>query len=466
MFDSAGLMNSRDPGALSLLGRLLKDRALGAEGAERAALFDRSEQAYLEAAGQRPATYPLINAATIALLNGRPARAHQLAQRTLDLLDSGDHEPGTAYWLGATRAEAKLLLGEPLPALALLEQAVAGTPDAWEDHAATIRQLRLVLGQMDLRRNIFDHLLPPPSLHFSGLIHLPCDHARIEEQIGTCLDNIKPGFVFGALAAGTDILIAELALDRGALLHAVLPAPVDLFREVSVAPFGTHWVRRFDRLIEQAEAVETICSGGPLSSGAIQFAEEIAMGWAIRHAHSLATQAQALRVRRTTDELSCAERAWRRRGLPVHDLAVTQAGERGSTPLAAGSKQVIMVADCATPIGNELPFQRAEDGARLLILDDLESAVRAAVSILQGSPDATVGLVYHAICEAGMTPEDLPRIAAYLARSAPEGTICAASPGALAIDLCAPGHRFERAGEMVTPFGDIPINLYSPAAAA
>ena len=172
LFEGAGLLESRDAGALSLKGRLLKDRGLGAAGPERGELLEQAQEAYLQAAGGRRATYPLINAATIALLNGKPAEAQGLARQVLEVLESGEHEPETRYWLGATAAEARLLLGDARGARIALEQAVKAAPDAWEDQAATLRQFQQVLEWTGAPFGLFDHLRPPASLYFLSLIHI------------------------------------------------------------------------------------------------------------------------------------------------------------------------------------------------------------------------------------------------------------------------------------------------------
>ena len=57
-----------DPAVLSVRGRLLKDRALAAEGAERRRLYLEAAGAYARAGEIGGATYPLINAATLSLL--------------------------------------------------------------------------------------------------------------------------------------------------------------------------------------------------------------------------------------------------------------------------------------------------------------------------------------------------------------------------------------------------------------
>jgi tetratricopeptide (TPR) repeat protein len=469
MFESAGLLESAEDDALSLRGRLLKDRALKSSDEERSSLFDEAEAAYLRAAGDRRATYPLINAATIAFLNGKPERARELADQTIALLDSGDHEPETSYWLGATRAEAELLLGRVAAGKAALERAIAGTPAAWEDHAATLRQLRFVLEHMGHATDILDHLRPPASLHFSGLIGLPAEDEEVRAAIGAALDTIRPGFVFGALAAGADIVIAELAVARGVHLHVVLPAPVDLFRDESVARFGAHWTERFDRLIEAADVVETVSDVDRLSEAAIVLGEEISMGLALRRARTLASEAVALRVRRPTDTASPSERVWRDRGLAYHDIMVERSAARGDHCLVERNRCAVLA--LATPCSSEIVLPpgagvRTVAGHMILFAEQLAEAATLAVDILRAMPGNRIGLDYRVVDRAGDGFAEAAEIAILLARAAPPSSIFAACPGALALELHAPDLAFESAGEIITPLGDIPISMFPLAAAS
>lgn len=468
MFEAAGLLESSQDDALSLQGRLLKDRALKSADEERSSLFDQAEAAYLQAAGERRATYPLINAATIAFLNGKAERARELAARTIALLDSGDHEPETAYWLGATRAEAELLLGRVAAGQAALEQAIAGTPAAWEDHAATLRQLRFVLERMGHATDIFDHLRPPASLHFSGLIGLPAEDEHVRAAINAALDAIGPGFVFGALAAGADIVIAELAVARGAGLHVVLPAPIDLFREESVARFGAHWTERFDRLIEVADVVETLADVDRLSEAAIVLGEEVSMGLALRRARALASDAVALRVRRSTDGASLSETVWRDRGLAYHDIVVEKSSARSEQHLPERSRCAVLAlatpgaSDIALPPGASM---RTVAGHRIILAGRLDEAATLAVNLLRAMPDNRIGLDYRVVDPDEDDLAEAVELAILLARAAPPSSIFAACPGALALELHAPDLAFESAGEIVTPLGNIPISMVPLAAA-
>ncbi|MET0377057.1 MAG: tetratricopeptide repeat-containing protein [Rhizorhabdus sp.] len=464
MFETAGLLASNQPDALSLRGRLLKDRALQADGDQRSALFDQAEAAYLQSAGSRRATYPLINAATIAFFNGKTDQARLLAEKTLALLDSGSHDPETHYWLGATRAEAELLLGHFDAGKATLEAAIAKTPSAWEDHAATLGQLRLILERAGKPAALLDHLRPPASLHFSGLIGLTHDDQSARAAIGAAFNAIRPGFVFGALAAGADIVVAEMAIARGAQLHVVLPTSIASFREQSVARFGADWAVRFDRLIDVAEMVETLADGDTLSEAGITLGEEVAMGLAIRRARTLASEAVALRVRRPADPPFPSETAWRHRGLAFHDVMVERSAARSDQPLAPRIRRAIVASARPLPAGLPLPagaIGATLAGTAIVQFDSLADAADFAVAALRAAPDNRIGLDYRIV--GGEPLDEIAEIAMLLARAAPEASIYAASPGALAMDLHAPHLRFEAAGEIVTPIGDIPVSMLSPS---
>lgn len=462
LFEGAGLLESRDSEAMSLRGRLLKDRALRSLGPDRSELLDQAQDAYMRAAGGRRATYPLINAATIALLNGKPDEAQALARQVLDLLESGDHEPETRYWLGATAAEAKLLLGDARAARLALEEAVKAAPEAWEDQAATLRQFQQILEWTGAPFGVFDHLRPPASLYFSGIIGLPEDAARVRQEIGAMLDRVRPGMVFGALAAGSDIVIAEMAIAAGAQLHVVLPTHVEAFREVSVAQFGDDWGRRFDRLLDSAEAVEILEGPGLLSGAAVHLAAQVAMGLAIRRARVLATEALAFHVGRAFDELSPPEVEWRRQGRMLHELVLDESlPARGSDFDPAVNRAVLAIAG-AVPTVCDLTFvtrQAVFEGFSLMQFDDPVAAMDQAAAILRVAPESRMGLDYRPVCpEKGLV--DICEAAIVLARSASEGSVCAHWPQIAVLELLAPRYRFETAGEIVTPKGDFPIGLF------
>src|SRR4051812_34526139 len=210
--------SSGDAAALTVRGRLLKDRASGAGGDRKLQLLRDAARAYGEAAKVSGSTYPMINAATLLRLSGDCEAARQGAQETLLTLAKSPDEPETPYWRAATRAEALLLLDREAEAGAALVEAVALAPRAWEDHAATLRQFALILAEQGREAGWLDPLRPPRSLHFGG--HMAFSGERgptgLLREIEDALEQERVGFGYGALAAGADIIVAEALLARGA----------------------------------------------------------------------------------------------------------------------------------------------------------------------------------------------------------------------------------------------------------
>lgn len=292
-FLAAGLDNTNQPHALTLKGRLLKDRARQAVGAERAALYTQSGAAYAQAASLRPDSYPLINAAAMALFAGDEAHAAAIAGEVLALIDGDPRQGETPYWREATRAEALLLLGRADEARAILSSAIALAPQAWEDHASTLRQFAAILAATGGDASWLDAYRPAPALHYSGILGVAPDDEAAAEAIGNAVRDIAPGFGYGALAAGADIIAAEAIIAYGAELHVVLPVDSTDFAASSVAPFGTEWLPRYHALLEAAASL-TIC--GEMSRAGVALAEYRAMGMAAERAGLLEARALALRI--------------------------------------------------------------------------------------------------------------------------------------------------------------------------
>lgn len=280
---AAGLDGAADnPAVLTLKGRVLKDRAMLASGADRQALLRGAAEAYAAAAALSDDSYPRINAATLVFLRGDRAAAAMLARDLLVMLDNGTHGAETPYWLAATRAEALLLTGRVSEAKAAMAEAVALAPAAREDRAATLRQFRHILAETGSDDSWLAPFRLPPSMVFRGPMALARDSDVA--AIRAAVEGIRPGFAYGALAAGSDIVAAEAALDLGAELVIVLPADVARFRAASVDPFGAEWGTRFDRLLASAASVDMLDEPGGMTTAAVQLAAALAMGLAARDA--------------------------------------------------------------------------------------------------------------------------------------------------------------------------------------
>lgn len=295
-FVAAGLDGVDDIKALTLKGRLLKDRARQAAGAERAALFAESGAAYRKAATLRPDSYPLINAAAMDLFAGDGAAAAVIAQDVLSLVDGDPSQGETPYWREATRAEALLLLDRLPEAQASLTAAIARAPQAWEDHASTLRQFAAILAETGQDAKWLDVHRPAPSLHYSGILGIAPDDTAATNAINHTIANIAPGAGYGALAAGADIIAAEAIIASGAELYVILPSAPDDFRAKSVDPYGTAWGPRFDALLEAASSL-TLCNAlAETNRASIAMADCHAMGMAAERAVLLESKAIAIRM--------------------------------------------------------------------------------------------------------------------------------------------------------------------------
>jgi tetratricopeptide (TPR) repeat protein len=288
MFREAGLEGAQDAGALALQGRLLKDEARRAPTeVERRAFYRRSAQAYLAAYQLSEALYPLVNAASLSRLAGDLPLARELARKVLGAPPDPDE---TAYYRAATPAEALLVLDRAEEARRALGAAIAQAPEAWADHASTIRQFELLLAATGEAAGWLDPMRPPRPLHFAGHMGVAPDDPALVDAVEQALALQRVGFGYGALAAGADIVIAEALLQKGAELHLVLPGSREAFREASVSRFGPAWVERFEAVASAAASVRVLAgAAGADHRLSLQLASEVAMGLAAMQAERLAT---------------------------------------------------------------------------------------------------------------------------------------------------------------------------------
>jgi hypothetical protein len=467
-----------------------------------AAGSEEAAAAYRRSAETEPATYPLINAASLSLLAGNPPGAASLAAEVLARIDANPDEPETPYYRAATRAEALLLLDREEEARAAFAEAVALAPEAWEDHASTLRQFALILGEQGLDSAWLDALRPPRSLHFGGHMAFRATRPRpaLRRRIDEALAEEKVHFAYGALAAGADIIIAEAVLDRGAELHLILPGGAEAFAARSVDPWGAGWRRRFDSVLARAETVRPVRPiGAEPDSAAIALADEVAMGTALMNARRLESEAVQLLV---VDDEGGAPAGGRRRG------ATARAGSRWAE---SGWRQRLVVApreESSTPgeptaggaVRRPLAIlavgQETEDPRRLAALRTrLTEGPKAALA-----PYWAAGQVLVAYCrpgeaaEAGLRlagqgycvggsyavsapfadpfsgGERLPLAATASASaacaSAPAGSACVTDDFAAALVASGPGApAVEPVGELDPPDSGPPVGLYALRAA-
>jgi tetratricopeptide (TPR) repeat protein len=499
LLEARGLsVDVSDPVALCIKGRLLKDRAARKDGAERDRLCRQAAEAYEQAAALKPASYPLINAATLYFLAGDRGRAETLARQTLALVERRPDEPETPYYRAATRAEALLLLDRQAEARAGFAEAVQLAPRAWEDHASTLRQLTLIHSAQGGDPTWLDAYRPPRSLHFGG--HMSFDpkvvrREHLDEKIAAVLEDEKVGFGYGALAAGADIIIAEALLERGAEVHAVLPGGVDAFATVSVEPFGEAWRRRFEAVLGAAETVRPVRPLGiPPDAAMIGLADEVAMGAALMNGRRFESSAVQLLVLDSTEtmpngasgrssEIWVAGR-WRQRVLtapretrpdpspssatPVETLAVLAVGLAEGAPLEealADLRQRL----ASLPQSAISPYFLEE--RLILAWNGVGQAAEAAARLLADRrvPHLRIGGQYGRAATfrdpfsntLRLDPAATAAAAGALA-SAPPGTAVVTDDFAAALAAAGP-HRpaSEYIGELDAPDGGPPVGLYA-----
>ena len=488
-----------DPARLNLAGRLLKDRAGAARGAERRRLYREAAAAYRRSAELHPATYPLINAASLSLLGGADAEAVALARQVAEAIEREPGEPETPYWRAATRAEALLLLARHSEARDEFAAAVGLAPLAWEDHASTLRQFKLILEAQGEDAAWLDDFRPPHSLHFGGHMSFAEIALRdpLHERIAEVIDEEKIGFGYGALAAGADIILAEALVAGGAQLHVVLPGGVESFAAASVDPFGATWRERFEALLARAESVRTIRPLGAVpGSASIALADEIAMGEAVMNARRLESQAVQLLVL-PEDASSASDRSssiwagsgWRQRLI----LAPRETMPRrsASQPVPKASRVLAMLAVAPVEAGgadidSALASLRARlcalprplvpaywsEGRLILAYGSAGEAANSAVGLVVG-PDADPGLRiggHYGVVQSFIDPfsegERLEPSATGPATAAvdstPPGTICVTEDFAAALAAAGPRNpATEYVGELDAPDGGPPIGLYA-----
>lgn len=294
---------------MALGGRILKAKALEQDGAAGKQFALKAARAYGIAYDRFGGTYSGINTAAMYLVAGDKNTAHSTAQQVKTALRSITPTPGVdAYYHMATVAEAWLILGDLERAEQTLGDAVPLDPHNFDAHASTLKQFDMLLMATGQDSTWLAQFRPPKSLHFAG--HLFDANAAgpdgkagtthvgatvLEQTIKAWLADNAVGAAYGALAAGSDIVIAEQVLALGIELHVVQPCPHELFAEKSLRPFGRDWQTRFEACLDKADSVRFVSQDTTLCDDlTLAFASETAMGLATLRAQRLATSAEQL----------------------------------------------------------------------------------------------------------------------------------------------------------------------------
>lgn len=257
--------------SLSLAGRISEDRyaetrtpALPTQYATESAAW------YTHAHALISASFPSINAATMALLAGQPQQAVDLATQAAQRATAEQQQPDRAQddWLLATLGEACLHLGQYDAAAEWYTQAVAQAHGRLGDLATMRRQLQRLAEPLALDPTLLALVNVGHVVVFSGHMidhpsrqtpRFPPDAAReasVRAALTQALTDLDAAVGYSAVACGADILFAEAMLERGKELHIVLPFRYDDFYATSV-DFGLEsmagWCQRCDYVLAHAE---------------------------------------------------------------------------------------------------------------------------------------------------------------------------------------------------------------------
>ena len=450
-----------DPKALSLKGRLLKDQAKAAQNTtnlqNQMRLYDEAATAYAQAAAIKADSYPLINAASLSLLGSKKEHSAKIAAHVIELLENNPDEGENAYWRGATKAEALLLMGQESEARAALSHAIEQIPHAWEDHAATIAQFSAILLHQGRSRAWLDEHRPPCSIHYSGIIRLENDD--ISSKIDDYIDTEKPSFAYGSLAAGADILFAQSFLryknerNPEAELHITLPFPIDQFLALSVAPFGEKWIAYFEEVLPEADSVTIMGLEDPPYRPAVALADTISMGQALRHAQNLQSVAKAFTIIGEREKLRQSLQSWRDKG---YDLSIVEAkrnaqssGEFAFQDSASSLKAILWVEGELPPNLQAIGDWQKEGQAYYCLMDKICAAYELAQNIMQ-CEDIQISLIYDIMDQPSHT---ILQRAKTIARISNPNVILCDYNSAMALEYENIAQSIEEIGELKSAWG-------------
>ena len=301
LFREFELDKSPDAHHRSIAARIMKDAALATKDeTERPAALLAASGAYQEIFDASQDAYPGINAATLAFLGGQKETAADIAETILSLSEIADP---LNYYDAATSAEALLIADRIDDAAKSLQKAGAMADANAGARASSYKQLKIVSREAGLDHEAVEQLLkpvsPPTVVHFCGHMFLEEEAAEttLRHSINDFLEAHDVGYAYGALAAGSDILIAEQILERGAELNVIFPFVQEDFIAQSVAPAGGNWLKRFNSCLAKANSInfatEMHYVGDPDQFG---YASKVAMGMSKLRAQYLGNKPAQLAI--------------------------------------------------------------------------------------------------------------------------------------------------------------------------
>lgn len=336
-------------------GRLLKELYFQT-GKRHRWMLDKSLRIYRAEYERDLDPFPGINAAFLAFIADDEPTTSRIcrnliaaleARFTAGALTTADIEPNAIYDV-LTLIEARFLIGDDTVASEMLMALMTH-----ETHASSaeidnfLSQLKRIQAHRDApmpdlpKRQLASVTrfcgeifavegddLPPETATRVASCRLE-DIAAAEREIERVLTERRTELVVGALAAGGDLLVTEVARRLKIRLHAVLPSGPEDFRAKSIAPYGAYWADRFDQAMAYAEGHTYL--GGVVAAGSgmaevYDAASQVTMGFTEVLAESQSRDAAHLAVLCSTGKPQSQSRrdstAWRKRGNTADDIVI------------------------------------------------------------------------------------------------------------------------------------------------
>jgi CRP-like cAMP-binding protein len=404
----------------ALNARLLKEQAFETRrGKDKRKQARASFEAYHSLFEYKQGYYPGVNAATMALIANDGETARRIAGRLVQTL-SRDAED---YWPLATLAEALLISGKTDEAEAVLARArmARGADDGAK--ATTILQFRRLRDALEIDMEVFVNALGPRNVAvISGHIlrgdeldeaAQAATEALIRRRAEEIFRAQNIGIVYGALAAGTDIILAETALSLGAELAIVLPFATERFIDTSVKigdPPGMQgkWEKRFRAILDGSQGARSLTIMDPTDpadrelDGYFFYAFRYAAGCALQRAAMLQTSCRLVAVSDQTevDSVAGANRVvadWREHDRPFDLIPYPhQRPKKGRDQARNALRPVVFLWDAAQDGKGSLDKLFKAAGKTLERVDRTHRDGRCGTCLIAGSTEEALAAAQEA----------------------------------------------------------------------
>jgi hypothetical protein len=237
------------------------------------------------------------------------------------------------------------------------------------------------------------------TIHFCGVIPGgPAPEDELRTALAPLLRSVGCGF--GGLAAGADIVVAEMLLERGAAIRIILPFPPELYLESSVAPAGGQWAERYRACLARSTA--QVLATRRTDDLDYALASRRAMGLARLHAACTGSRAWQLAIWHDTEPTGIAGtaadvRQWRASGGAT--VSVRAPWPIRSRPAAAS-------APSSVPHGHARVYTEAAD--RPTVFATPREAARHAVAIAGEGKPVLLDYVYRSVQREGRSAQTVP----------------------------------------------------------